>query len=80
MTHTVRGFSVLSEADVDVFLELSCFFNDPVDVGNLISGSSAFLKSSLYIWNFSVHVLLRPSLKDFELYFASIWASLVAQR
>ena len=79
MTHTVRGFSVLSEADVDVFLD-SLALSDPTDVGNLISSSSAFLKSSLYIWNFSVHVLLRPSLKDFELYFASIWASLVAQR
>ena len=79
MTHTVRGFSVLSEADVDVFLD-SLALSDPTDVGNLISSSSAFLKSSLYIWNFSVHVLLRPSLKDFELHFASIWASLVAQR
>ena len=79
MIHTVSGFSVLSEADVDVFLD-SLALSDPTDVGNLISSSSAFLKSSLYIWNFSVHVLLRPSLKDFELYFASIWASLVAQR
>ena len=64
--HTVKGFSVVSEAEVDIFLEFSCFFYDPVDVGNLISGSSAFLKSSLYIWKFLVHVLSKPSLKDFE--------------
>ena len=62
--HTVEGFGVVSEADVDVFLELSCFFYDSADVGNLISGSSAFSKSSLYIWKFSVHVLLKPNLKD----------------
>ena len=59
--HTVKGFSVVSEAEVDVFLEFSCFFCDPVDVGNLISGSSAFLKSSLDIGKFSVHILLKPS-------------------
>ena len=64
--HTVNGFSVVNEEEVDVFLELSCFFYDPMDVGNLISGSSAFSKPSLYIWKFSVHVLLKPSLKDFE--------------
>ena len=64
--HTVKGFSVVSEAELDVFLEFSCFFYDPMDVGNLISGSSAFSKSSLYIWKFSVHVLLKPSSKDFE--------------
>ena len=58
--HTVKGFSILSKAEVDVFLELSCFFNDPTNVGNLISGSSAFSKSSLNIWKFSVHVLLKP--------------------
>ena len=70
--HTVKGFSVIGEAEVDdVFLELSCFFYDPMDVGNLISGSSAFSKSSLYIWKFLVHVLLKRSLKDFELYLAS---------
>ena len=69
--YRVKGFSVVSE--VDVFLELSCFFNDPTDVGNLISGSSAFSKSSLYIWQFSVHVLLKPSLEDYEHYFASMW-------
>ena len=68
MIHTVKGFSVVNEADV--FLEFSCFFYDPADVGNLISGSSAFAKSSLYMWKFSVHVLLKPSLKNFEHYLA----------
>ena len=63
--HTVKGFSILHEAEVNDFLEF-CFFCDPVDVGNLISGSSAFSKSSLYIWKFSVYMLLKPSLKDFE--------------
>ena len=69
--HTVKGFSVVGEA-VDVFLERSCFFDDPTDVGNLISGSSAFSKSSLNICKFSVHILLKPSLENFELYFASV--------
>ena len=64
--HTVKGFSVVNEAKVDIFLEFSCFFVDPMDVGNLVSGSSAFSKSSLYIWKFSVHVLPKPSLQDFE--------------
>ena len=64
--HTVKGFSVVNEAKVDIFLEFSCFFVDPMDVGNLVSGSSAFSKSSLYIWKFSVHVLQKPSLQDFE--------------
>ena len=64
MIHTVKGFSVDSEADV--FLEFPCFFYDPVDAGNFISGSSAFSKSSLYIWKLLVHILLKPSLKDFE--------------
>ena len=73
MIHTVKGFSIVNEEEVDVFLELSCFFNDPMDVGNLISGSSAFSKSSLYVWKFSVHILLNPSLKDFEHYLASMW-------
>ena len=68
--HTVKGFRVVSEADV--FLELSCFFYDPVDVSNLISGSSAFSKSSLNIWKFSVHVLLKPNLDNFEHEFASV--------
>ena len=71
--HTVRVFNVVKEAEVDVSLEFSCFFYDPTDVGNLISGSSAFSKSSLYIWKFSVHILLKSSLKDFEHYFASMW-------
>ena len=67
-----KGFSIVSEAEVDVFLEFSCFFYDPTDVGNLISGSSAFSKSSLNIWKFSVHILLKPSLENFEHYFASV--------
>ena len=66
MIYTVKGFSIVIEAEVDVSLELSCCFYDSVDVGNLISGSFAFSKSALYIWKFSVHVLLKPSLKDFE--------------
>ena len=70
--HTVKGFSVVNEIQVDVFLEFSCCFYDPVDVGNLICGSSAFSKSSLNIWKFSVHVLLKPSLENFENYFASM--------
>ena len=72
MIHRVKGLSIVSEAEVDVFLEFSCFLYDPTDVDNLISGSSAFSKSSLNIWNFSVHVLLKPDLKDFEHYFASM--------
>ena len=72
VTHTVKGFDIVNEAEVDVFLEFLCFFYDPTDVGNFISGSSAFSKSSLYIWNFSVHVLLKPSLKDFEPYLAGM--------
>ena len=67
--HTVKGFSIVSERDVAVFLELSCFFDGPVDVGNLISGSSACSKSSLNTWKFSVQVLLKPSLENFERYF-----------
>ena len=72
MIHTVKGFYVVNEAEVDVLLELSCFFSDPADVGNLISGSSAFSKS-LNIWKFMVHVLLKPGLENFEHYFASMW-------
>ena len=64
--HTVKGFSIVNEAEVDVFVKFPCFFDDPVDVGNLISGSSAFSKSSLYICKFLVHVLLKPSLRNFE--------------
>ena len=70
--HTVKGFGVVNKAEVDVFPELSCFFYDPTDVGNLISGSSAFSKSSFNIWNFMVHMLLRPGLEDFEHYFPSM--------
>ena len=71
--YTVKSFSVINEAEIDVFLEFSCFFDDPTDVRNLISGSSAFFKSSLYIWKFSVHILLKPSLKDFEHHLANKW-------
>ena len=70
--HTVKCFSIVNEAEVDVYLEFSCFFDDTSDVGNLISGSSSFSKSSLNIWNFLVQVLLEPSLENFEHYFASI--------
>ena len=70
--HIVKGFSIVSEEEVDIFLELSCFFNDPTDVGNLISGSCAFSKSSLNIWKFLVHILLKPGLENFEHYFASM--------
>ena len=66
VTHIVKGFSVVNEAEVDVFMEFSCFFYDPVDVSNLISGSSAFSKSRLNIWKFLIHVLLKPSLENFE--------------
>ena len=70
--HKVKGFGVVSKAKVDVFMELSCIFDDPVDIGNLISGSSAFSKSSLNIWKFLVHVLLKPYLQNFGPYFASM--------
>ena len=69
---TVKGFGVVSKAEVDVFLVLSCFFNDPTDVGNLISGSSDFSKSTLNIWNFTIHVLLKPGLENFEHYLAGM--------
>ena len=71
--HTVKGSGIVNEAEVDVFLELSCFFHDPKDIGNLISGSSAFSKTSLNIWKFMVHVLLKPGLEHFEHYFTSMW-------
>ena len=71
--HTVKGFSIVNEAEVDVFLQFCCFFFDPMDVGNLISGSSAFSKSSLNIWKFSVLILLKPGLENFEHYFGSMW-------
>ena len=72
MTHIIEGFGIVNEAEVDVSLEFSCFFNDPTDVGNLISGSSAFSKTSLNIWKFTVHVLLKPGLENFEHYFTSV--------
>ena len=65
--HTVKGFGIVNKAEVDIFLELSCFFNDPTDVGNLIFGSSAFSKSSLNIWKFMVHILLKPGLENYHL-------------
>ena len=70
--HIVKGFDVVNKAEVDVFLELSCFFDDSADIGNLISVSSAFSKSSLSIWKFMVHILLKPGLENFEHYFASL--------
>ena len=70
--NTVKGFSVVNEAEVDVFVEFSCFFYDPMDVGNLISGYSAFSKSSLNIWKFTVHILLKSGLENFEYYFTSM--------
>ena len=72
MIHITKGLGIVSKAEIDVFLELSCFFNDPMDAGNLISGSSAFLKSSLNIWKFLVHILLKPGLENFEHYFTSV--------
>ena len=70
--HTVKGFGIVNKAEIDVFLELSWFFDHPADVGNLISGSSAFSKSSLNIWNFIVHILLKPNLENLEHYFANV--------
>ena len=71
--HTVKGFGIVNKAEIDIFLELSCFFDDPADVGNLISGSSTFSKTSLNIWKFMVHVLLKPGLENFEHYSTSVW-------
>ena len=71
--HTVKGFGIVNKAEVDTFLELSCFFDDPMDIGNLSSGSSTFSKSSLNIWKFSVHVLLKPGLENFKHYFVGMW-------
>ena len=68
-----KGFGIVNKAEIDIFLELSCFFNDPSDVGNLISGSSFFSKTSLNIWKFMVHILLKPGLENFEHYFTSMW-------
>ena len=73
MIHTVKGFGIGNKAEIDVFLDLSCFFDDPADVGNLISGSSAFSKTSLNIWKITVHILLKPGLENFEHYFTSMW-------
>ena len=70
--HIVKGSGMLNKAEIDVFLELSCFFDDPADVGNLISGSSAFSKTSLNIWKFTVHILLKPGLENLEHYFTSV--------
>ena len=70
---TVKGFGIVNKAEIDVFLELSCFFDDPADVGNLISGPFAFSKTSLNIWKFTVHILLKPGLENFEHYFTSMW-------
>ena len=72
MIHTVKDFGTVNKAEIDIFLELSCFFDNPADVGNLISGSSAFSKTSLNIWKFTVHVLLKPGLENFEHYFTSV--------
>ena len=69
---TVKGFGIVNKAEIDVFLELSCFFNEPLDVGSLSSGSSAFFKTNLNIWNFTVHVLLKPDLENFEHYSTSL--------
>ena len=72
MIYTVKGFGIVNKAEVDVFLKLSCFSDDPVDVGNLISGSSVFSKSSLNIWTYTVHITLKPGLENFEHYFDSV--------
>ena len=77
--HTVKGFGIVNKAEVDVFLELSCFLDEPTDVQNLISGSSAFSKSSLNIWKSTVHILLKPGLENFEHYFASVWDGAIVQ-
>ena len=72
VSYTVKGFGIVNKAEVDVFLELSCFFDDPEDIGNLISGSSAFSKTSLNIWKYMVHIMLKPGLDNFEHHFASM--------
>ena len=72
MIHTVKGFGIVNKAEIDIFLELSCFFDDPADVGSLIFGSSAFSKTSLNIWKFTVNVFLKPDLENFEHYFTSM--------
>ena len=75
--HTVKGFGVVNKAEVDVFLELSCFFDDPADAGNMISGSSAFSKCNLNIWKFTVHILLKPGLENFEHHLAYEMSAIV---
>ena len=75
--HTVKGFGIVHKAEIDVFLELSCFFDDPADDGNLISGPSAFSKSSLNIWKFTVHILLKPGLENFEHLLAHVMSAVV---
>ena len=75
--HTVKGFGIVNKSEIEVFLELSCFFDDPMDVGNLISGSSAFFKTSLNIRKFTVHVLLKPGLENFEHYFTNVCICIV---
>ena len=72
MIHTVKGFGIVNKAEIDVFLKPSCFFSDPTNDGNLMSGSSAFSKTSLNLWKFTVHVLLKPGLENFKHYFASV--------
>ena len=72
MIHTVKGFGIVNKAEIDVFLVLSCFFDDPLDVGDLISASSAFSKTSLNIWKFTVHIFLKPGLENFKYYFTSM--------
>ena len=79
MIHTVKGFGVLNKSEVDVFLELSCFFNDPTDVGNSISGSSAFSKIILYMWKFSVHVLLKPRVENLSFTLEAFEMSAIVQ-
>ena len=79
MIHTVKGFGIVNKAELDVFLELSCSFDDAVDVGNLVSGSSAFSKSSLNIWNFRVDILLKPDLENFEYYLLVCEMSAIVQ-
>ena len=79
MIHRVKGFDIVNKAEIDVFLELSCFFNDSADVGNLISGYSSFSKSSLNIWKFTIHILLKPGLENFEHYFTSEMSAILWQ-
>ena len=79
LTHTAKAFGIVNKAEIDVFLELSCFFDDPAEVGNLISGFSAFSKTSLNIWKFTVHVLLKPGLENFEGYFLAYEMSAIVR-